>query len=271
MRLAVTGAEGFLGRHVVAAAGAREHQVTPVNLAQAAVHLAGWADAAGAQGDLARALERNALSVAQVAAEAVKLETFVYASTTAICGPTGTVDAKSADDPQSTYATSKLCGELAARAAFGKRAVAARMPNLYGPGQRGDRARGVIARWLRAASLGEPLPVYRFSLGRRVDFVWAPDAASVLVRLATSGYAASQRFVLVATGTSVPLRVALETFSFLWGKHHGVPVPDVKMLDGDDPVPAPAHGTIEPSAGCWCSTALDTGLRLLIAQSAPPR
>lgn len=271
MRLAVTGADGFLGRHVVGAAEGRDHEVRPVAEAQAAVHLAGWADAAGAQGDLARAIERNALSVAHLAAQAPKLEALVYASTTAICGPTGTVDAKVADDPQSAYAASKLCGEIAARAAFGRRAIVARMPNLYGPGQRGDRARGVIARWLRAASLGEPLPVYRFSLGRRVDFVWAPDAASVLVRLATSGYASPQRFVLVATGTSVPLRVALETFSLLWSQHHGVPVPDVRMLDGDDPVPAPAHGTIEPSAGCWCSMSLDTGLRLLISQSSPLR
>lgn len=111
------------------------------------------------------------------------------------------------DSPTSAttaYAAAKLGLEEALRAADLTDAakVVVRAANAYGPGQAARRGQGVIAHWLRAALVGDPLVL----LGDRDtvrDYVYIDDLVDALVRLHTS--AAHPPVVNVGSGERTTL------------------------------------------------------------------
>lgn len=174
MRVAVTGAGGFIGRHLCAHLVADGVEVTPVDYrrrddlgrAQALVHLAAIAH------ERAEALERardydtfqrvNALGAERLArdAAAAGIEHFVFLSTIGVCGDEThgrpfTEDTPPA--PRTLYARSKLEAEqrlAEAARETGMRLTLLRPTLVYGPGNGGN-----FLRLLRLVKRGWPLPL----------------------------------------------------------------------------------------------------------------
>ena len=94
-------------------------------------------------------------------------------------------DESSPTRPLSAYGAAKLAlEELLAREAPGRH-VAVRVSNAYGPGQPVASGQGVIAHWLRAAQLGQPVRLFGDPATTR-DYVFVDDIAQALV--AVAGY-----------------------------------------------------------------------------------
>lgn len=149
MRIAVTGATGFIGRHVVAHLRSRGDDVIEVGRplqraavskaiagAEAVVHLAGVVSAS-------RAADYSAVNVDATAAvaEAVRDSEarLVHISSLAAAGPAGPQAPRSEGDPptpMTAYGHSKLEGERVVAAIAGLRWTILRPGVVYGPGDR---------------------------------------------------------------------------------------------------------------------------------------
>jgi UDP-glucose 4-epimerase len=84
--------------------------------------------------------------------------------------------------PISPYGAAKLESELLTRRfadATGSRLVIGRIANLYGPGQRLDKAQGVISQICRSYITGTPTPIY-VSLDTIRDYLFVDDAADLI-------------------------------------------------------------------------------------------
>ncbi len=282
MRAVVTGSEGFLGRHLVAELTARGWEVLPETVlvegggapVDCLFHLRAWADAAGCERDPARACIENVAGSIHAGrlGRHGGVRRAVYASTTAVYRNQThrrVVADLDTTGPVSVYATTKLAGEFAIEAALGPDAqlTVVRLPNLYGPGQRAG-ARGAVARWFEAVSVGRALKVYADAAAAPRDYVHVEDAAAALANAAHDSVGA--RRVIAATGRSV---VGLELARLVceaWAAVGAVGKPRVAVLAECDPVPAPlhAHG-YEPGAVWICPTWLEDGL-LEVARSLLP-
>lgn len=182
MRLAVTGASGFVGGHLCAHLAASGIQVTAIDYrrlveasdprvpeglqgAQALVHLAAIAHERAEALDQAREHEMfrrvNALGAEQLARQAAAngVEHFVFISTIQVCGDE-THGSPFREDtvprPRSVYARSKLeAEERLAKVArqTGLRLTVLRPTLVYGPGNGGN-----FLRLLRLVQRGWPLP-----------------------------------------------------------------------------------------------------------------
>ena len=181
MRIAVTGARGFIGRHLTEHLAGRGHEVVPVNRddwdltsevspaalisgCDAVVHLAALVHVRGRPGDAAFArtmIETNLRGTERLARAAVAagVARFVFLSSAAAYGrATGgrAVDEATPLDPVTPYGQSKRAAEETLRGIAqdtGLVTVALRPPLVYGPGAPGNFARLV---WL--ASRGLPVP-----------------------------------------------------------------------------------------------------------------
>lgn len=193
MRIAVTGATGFIGRHLCARLAALGHQVPAVvrrpeggwparveerlvpdlldrrALAravadcEAVVHLAGRAHVLRDQAaDPATEFQRANVDVTECAVDtavAAGVHTFVFlSSVAAVAGPAaGLVENATVPSPTTPYGASKLAAErlVQQRAdASGLRAVIFRPPMVYGPGMKGNPLR-----LFRVIDRGLPLPL----------------------------------------------------------------------------------------------------------------
>ena len=149
MRIAVTGASGFIGRHVVAYLTARGDDVVAIRrpferaaLAQAlrgaaaVVHLAGVVSAVRER-DYVEANVEGTRSVAEAArASGVRL---VHISSLAAAGPASPSAPRTEDDPPrplTAYGRSKLAGEHVVLEMTGLHWVTLRPGVVYGPGDR---------------------------------------------------------------------------------------------------------------------------------------
>jgi uncharacterized protein YbjT (DUF2867 family) len=193
--IAVTGATGFLGRRVVAALRARNHQVRV--LSRAAPPAGAWVGGGieVVRGDLAdiESLARLADGVEVVAhvAGAVKApsrQDFFAVNAggaAAVARAAGgarmvLVSSLTAREPQlSDYAASKLAGEAAARDVLGPRLSVLRPPAIYGP--------------------GDLATVDLFRLARSSPFLPAPDDSRARLALAFVDDVAEAVCDLVAT------------------------------------------------------------------------
>lgn len=193
--VAVTGATGFIGRHLTAAlvqagwrvrlllrrepSGAEWRQSTPevvagsldneaalarlVEGADAVIHLAGLIKAARRADFFAV----NAQGVARIAQATKRLSPgahFLLVSSLAAREPS-----------LSDYAASKRAGEAAALDAMGARTTVLRPPAVYGPGDRETLRFFQVARWPRVPLLGGP--------DARAALIHVRDVARLLVTL----------------------------------------------------------------------------------------
>ena len=149
MRVAVTGARGFIGRHVAARCAARGDAVTPVarpfahetlvdtfRRADAVVHLAGVVAAASD-----REYVDGNVTAARVVAGAARDAgaRLVHLSSLAAAGPASAAAPRVETDrpaPITQYGRTKLDGERAVAAADGLRWTILRPGVVYGPGDR---------------------------------------------------------------------------------------------------------------------------------------
>ena len=178
-RIAVTGASGFIGRHVTAHLAARGDEVVvvrrpfePVALletlrrADAVVHLAGVVSAVREQAYVAANVDGTRVVAAAAASAGVPL---IHISSLAAAGPASPRAPRSEDDPPApinAYGRSKLEGERAVTATDGLRWTILRPGVVYGPG---DRAL---------------LPVFRLAARGILPLVGRADAAYTFIHIA---------------------------------------------------------------------------------------
>jgi dihydroflavonol-4-reductase len=179
VKIAVTGASGFIGRNLVAHLSARGHEVVPVRRpfeartlsplfrgASAIVHLAGLV-AAVRESDFVSANVDAARIVAASARDAeVRL---VHVSSLAAAGPAPAFAPRSEEDPPqpiTAYGRSKLAGERVLHDTAGLRWIALRPGVVYGPG---DRAM---------------LPLFRLATRGMLPLVGRPGAAYTVIHVA---------------------------------------------------------------------------------------
>ncbi|WP_168990370.1 NAD-dependent epimerase/dehydratase family protein [Aureimonas flava] len=218
MRILVTGASGFIGRHLVAHLRERGDDVcalsrgvdgAPSDLRQvgewagwpesldAVVHLAALNPARSdpAARDDAALMEVNVSATKAVAEAAVRrgVRRFVYASTNLVHPLTSEpFDENAPEQPQNAYASSKLAGEAAAWGALeggATQGVVLRLPPVYGPGGRGG-----VAALLRISSLPVPLPLAAPSASRSLLSI--ANAVDALRQAAAAPEAAGGTFLV---------------------------------------------------------------------------
>jgi len=240
MSVAVTGADGFIGRHVAAVLATRGHRVigidrrpmaggrldiavradlsrmTPGTDAAAAlaradgvIHLAGAPGVRPSGRDTDRRRWRDNVLAGQRLLDVVPAAVpVVVVSSSSIYGGSHLGRPCREDDPLrplGSYAATKAALEaLAAQRARRGGAVAVARPfTVAGEGQRPDMA---IARWLRAARDRRPLEVFG-SLERRRDITDVRDVAEGLVRLLERLWAGHTEPAVVNLGSGVAHRL----------------------------------------------------------------
>jgi UDP-glucose 4-epimerase len=210
VRILVTGATGFIGRHVVDALAGEGHEIVSLSRApagptaalahirhdlsqpldpralgaiEAVIHLAGHGSVDAAVADPAAAALQNA----QTTMQAVQLARhhgarFILASSQRIYRPRlGALRETSARSPTEPYGYTKLVAELYVEMAgrvYGVPGAVLRMFSVYGPGQviTGGQS-GVVAIFASSALAGAPLIVMS---RQRKDFVEVSDVVQAV-------------------------------------------------------------------------------------------
>jgi GDP-4-dehydro-6-deoxy-D-mannose reductase len=269
MRILVTGASGFLGRHLVtrlAAAGAhttalclergplppevefvhadvRDRAAVAAAVARAApdaiVHLAALSHVGDSWKRMPDYFEVNVLGTEHVAAAAAGRR-LLFASTAEIYGlvpddEQPIVESRRAA-PRSPYALTKAAAERTALAAG---ATVVRLFNLAGAGQLSTFALPSFAAQLAAIECGAAEPVLRVgNLAARRDFVHVDDAVDGLATLVERGEAGAT--YNLASGRSITIADALDALRRVAGVEAKVEVDperfrpvDVPRLEGE--------------------------------------
>lgn len=246
--LVVTGAAGFIGRHVVAAARAQGQSVVTVDRrtagddptdfvvdlaeparrsralaallasADAVIHLAGRGGVRTHGVDVDRWRYRDNLlaarTVLQLAPQRIPV---VVTSSSSVYGGTRPGRPSGENDrlrPLSGYAVSKRAVEREChqRAGWGGRVTVARPFTVVGKGQRSDMA---LARWVDQGASNRPLTVIG-DLGRSRDLTDVGDIARALLRLAEL---APQTTINLGSGVPVTLRAMMAVVKDHLGDH----------------------------------------------------
>jgi UDP-glucose 4-epimerase len=188
MRIALTGATGFIGRHLLAALGSAGHDAVPLSRADlpapqeklagatALIHLAGIAHARGTDHATYDAVNRDLPVAVARAARAAGVGRFVFVSSS---------NAETA--PGTPYGASKAATERGLLTLDGIEVVIVRPTPVYGPG-----ARGNFATLQRLAASRWPLP-FGNSHNRR-SIVSVSNLADALIFAATGPGLSPQTF-----------------------------------------------------------------------------
>lgn len=240
----VTGAAGFIGRHLCAAllargdavigvdnfsCGAREplpaHRGFTLDEADVAdeaqcsrlcrnvraiVHLAAFSSVPRSLADPAQAqrdTEQTTLSLLRAASER-RVPRLVLASSSSIYGDATALPVRedAAPAPKSPYAQAKLASEVHLRqAAPAVDGVALRFFNLYGPGQRADSPYAAAVPIFAARILrGEPVTIFGDGNQTR-DFLFVTDAVDAILRALDSRRAFAGAAMNIARGEAVSI------------------------------------------------------------------
>jgi nucleoside-diphosphate-sugar epimerase len=184
MKVAVTGASGFIGKHVCQALSAAGHEVDARSVrlqdtldftAHCVVHLAGIAHRQASREELEEANVRLAQALARHAASIGA--SFVFLSTVKVHGEESRrpLTEQSAFAPQDAYAESKARAEELLQAVPGLRLTVLRPPLVYGAGVKAN-----FLALMRALDRGWPLPLA--SVGNRRSLIYAGNLADAIVR-----------------------------------------------------------------------------------------
>jgi dihydroflavonol-4-reductase len=196
LRVGVTGSSGFIGRHVIAALGARGHHVIPVRRpfestalvstfrgCDVVVHLAGVISAArGSDYETGNVIATRTVAAAAATA-GVPL---VHISSLAAAGPAPPSAPRTEDDPPApinVYGRTKLAGEMAVREVAGLQWTILRPGVVYGLGDRALRPLFAYARRGLLPAVGNPRAAY--------TFIYIDDAVRAIVA-AVEGSAAGE-------------------------------------------------------------------------------
>jgi UDP-glucose 4-epimerase len=195
VRIAITGASGFLGRVIVPALRARGHEVvalerdaigdlaavadwpTLLGGSEAVVHLAALAHARGVDDARLHAVNVAASAAIGKAAAATGAR-LLFMSSAKVLGEETTdkpFDDRSPVSPQDAYARAKAEAEAQLRAISGLRLTVLRPPLVYGPGVRAN-----FLALLRAVARGWPLPLA--AIDNRRSLVGASNLADAVAR-----------------------------------------------------------------------------------------
>lgn len=239
MRVLVTGATGFLGRHLAALLAARGDEVTALALEpgplppairfvaadvrdaagvaravvaaapDAIVHLAALSHVGESWRRMPEYFAVNVLGTENVVA-AARGRRLLLASTAEVYGAVPEAEQPIAEGravaPRSPYALTKAAAERLAVAAG---ATVARLFNLAGSGQTPNFALPSFAAQLAAIARGQAPPVLRVgNLAARRDFVHVADAAEAIAVLLEAG--APGTVANVASGRAVSIAEALD-------------------------------------------------------------
>jgi nucleoside-diphosphate-sugar epimerase len=221
-RIAVTGASGFIGRHVVGAVAARgdhaipiarpylrEHLTRTFEGVDAVVHLAGVVSAVHERDFYAANVD-----AARVVADAAAIAgaRLVHISSLAAAGPAPPNAPRREDDrsePITTYGLSKLAGEHAIAAVAGLRWTILRPGVVYGPG---DRAIRPLFRYAKRGVLplvGNDRAAY--------TFVFVADAVRAILAAVDRG--ADRDVIFVGHPNPVSPRRLMETVRMITASH----------------------------------------------------
>ncbi len=244
MRIAVTGANGFVGRHFVQHASAAGHDVValhrkrsrdasrslphpegvPVRYADVldrdaldrsllqadcVCHLAAAFSEAHADDDYFRRVNVVGTANVMTAAHAAGVKRFVYCSTAGIYGKQvpGIVDETHRPQPWNSYERSKVAAEEEVRrraASYGMEYVILRPSQIYGPGDKR------LAKLWRNAVRGR-FPLFGSGEGRR-HMIYVEDLAEALLRACTYRNAANHEMI-IAGPEATRLRDILQTLA----------------------------------------------------------
>ena len=207
MRVVVTGASGFVGRAVVPALLAREHQVVALERAaigdlagfrgwsrhlegaDAVVHLAALAHARGVDASRLRAVNVDAAHTLGNAAAAAGAKMLLMSSIKVLGEETTQrpFDDASLAGPQDAYARAKAAAEAALRAIPRLALTILRPPLVYGPGVKAN-----FLALMRAVARAWPLPLA--GIENRRSFVYSANLADAVVRCLESPLATGRTY-----------------------------------------------------------------------------
>jgi UDP-glucose 4-epimerase len=269
MQILVTGASGFIGRHVVAELTRTGHRVTTLNRgdpleagslggrapkhlrldvgsddardaaarADAVVHLAGRGDVQASFREPLAYGQVNAFGTLNVL-EGARLGRahVVLASTQRVYRPTDRMIPEDAPlAPADPYACSKLVAEQWCRMYAEQLATpttVVRLFSVYGPGQVVQGTSGVVSIFLGRARRGEPLTVHA---EQRRDLTWVADVARG-IRLAVESPPAADRPARVynlATGVGTTLEQLARLICEAVGSRSEIVPPTGRSAEGD--------------------------------------
>lgn len=220
MKVAVTGASGFVGGALTAALRAAGHEPWPISLRgkglppleeiDAIVHLAAIAHRrAASAGELRRVNVELAAQVGRAAAAAGTR--MIFMSSVKVHGEEADEPLRESSPiaPRDVYADSKAQAEAALRAIAGLRLTVLRPPLVYGPGVKAN-----FLALMKAIARGVPLPFAGIS--NRRSLVYVGNLASAVIACVASGPGGT---FLVSDGAAI----STERLCALLGRELGRP------------------------------------------------